>query len=219
VTPGSQGTVLTILRDMLRKKAKKEKIPVAHVLHKFLNNGYAISFLGALFGIKAYSATGRPSPGQQAQETGEFSYGGGPTAGPRDLAAALGPALPAMDGEEVMTFPYGDWGRVLISTYSEFGRRAKENGSQGTDHGTAAPHLMMGGQVKGGFAGSQPDLGQLEKNDLIYSTDYRRLRQEIYLQPQVSGVESQKYAGSPPDDEAKHGCRKYPDGTASCNVD
>jgi hypothetical protein len=91
VTPGSQGTVLTILRDMLRKKAKKEKIPVVHALHKFLNNGWAISFLGALFGIKAYSALGGPSPGQQAQETGEFSYGGGPTAGPRDLAAALGP--------------------------------------------------------------------------------------------------------------------------------
>jgi uncharacterized protein (DUF1501 family) len=69
----------------------------------------------------------------------------------------------------------GDWDRVLISTYSEFGRRARENGNQGTDHGTAAPHLMMGGQVKGGFAGAQPDLGELVKNDLIYTTDYRRL--------------------------------------------
>ncbi|PCJ11415.1 MAG: Twin-arginine translocation pathway signal sequence domain-containing protein [Planctomycetota bacterium] len=76
----------------------------------------------------------------------------------------------------------GDWGRVLISTYSEFGRRAKENGNQGTDHGTAAPHLMMGGQVKGGFAGSQPDLGQLQKNDLIYTTDYRRLYATIEQQ-------------------------------------
>lgn len=69
----------------------------------------------------------------------------------------------------------GHWDRVLISTYSEFGRRAKENGSQGTDHGTAAPHLLLGGGVKGGFAGTQPDLGNLVKNDLVHTTDYRQL--------------------------------------------
>ena len=76
----------------------------------------------------------------------------------------------------------GDWDRVLISTYSEFGRRAKENGNQGTDHGTAAPHLLLGGQVKGGFAGAQPDLGKLEKNDLIFTTEYRRLYATIEQQ-------------------------------------
>ena len=40
----------------------------------------------------------------------------------------------------------GLWDRVLVMTYSEFDRRAGENGSAGTDHGTAAPHLMMGAE-------------------------------------------------------------------------
>lgn len=41
----------------------------------------------------------------------------------------------------------GLWKDVLVMTYSEFGRRVGENASHGTDHGTAAPHLFMGGQV------------------------------------------------------------------------
>ncbi len=69
----------------------------------------------------------------------------------------------------------GLWDRTLIATYSEFGRRAKENGSNGTDHGTAAPHFVLGGKVKGGLHGSQPDLGSLVQNDLPHTTDYRRL--------------------------------------------
>lgn len=54
----------------------------------------------------------------------------------------------------------GLWNEVLVMTYSEFGRRPKENGSGGTDHGTAAPHFVMGGRVKGGFYGEQPPLSQ-----------------------------------------------------------
>ena len=41
----------------------------------------------------------------------------------------------------------GAWNDVLVMTYSEFGRRVGENASHGTDHGTAAPHLVMGGEV------------------------------------------------------------------------
>ncbi len=67
------------------------------------------------------------------------------------------------------------WDRVLVMTYSEFGRRAAENGSAGTDHGAAAPHLLMGGKVAGGFVGAQPGLRQLDDGDQIFSTDFRRL--------------------------------------------
>jgi uncharacterized protein (DUF1501 family) len=69
----------------------------------------------------------------------------------------------------------GAWDRVLVMTYSEFGRRVKENGSGGTDHGTAAPHLLMGGRVKGGLFGSQPSLGELDGGDLRHTLDYRDL--------------------------------------------
>jgi len=67
------------------------------------------------------------------------------------------------------------WDRTLIVTYSEFGRRAAENGSGGTDHGTAAPHFALGGKVAGGAYGKQPDLGSLVRNDLQFTIDYRRL--------------------------------------------
>ena len=60
-------------------------------------------------------------------------------------------------------------------TYSEFGRRAKENGSEGTDHGMAAPHFVLGGKIKGGIDGENPNLSKLNKNNLTFSVDYRSL--------------------------------------------
>jgi uncharacterized protein (DUF1501 family) len=69
----------------------------------------------------------------------------------------------------------GLWDQVLLMTYSEFGRRVAENGTGGTDHGTAAPHLALGGRVKGGLYGEAPSLSALDRGDLLYTTDYRRL--------------------------------------------
>jgi len=60
---------------------------------------------------------------------------------------------------------HGMWDDVLIMTYGEFGRRPKENGSGGTDHGTSAPHFLMGGRVKGGLYGEQPPLDALVNRD------------------------------------------------------
>jgi len=67
------------------------------------------------------------------------------------------------------------WDRVLIMTYSEFGRRVGENASSGTDHGTAAPHLVLGGKVKGGLYGATPSLMDLDEGDLKHQVDYRSL--------------------------------------------
>ena len=69
----------------------------------------------------------------------------------------------------------GWWDRVLVMTYSEFGRRPAVNNSRGTDHGTAAPHFLMGGKIKGGSYGKQPSLKNLENGDLKFNVDYRRL--------------------------------------------
>jgi len=73
----------------------------------------------------------------------------------------------------------GHWDQTLILTYSEFGRRATENYSQGTDHGTAAPHLLLGGGVRGGLFGRHPDLEDLEDGDLKYTLDYRSVYQRL----------------------------------------
>ena len=70
--------------------------------------------------------------------------------------------------------------RVLIATWSEFGRRPKENASAGTDHGTSAPVFLMGDAVKGGFYGAAPSLTKLDTGgNLAFNVDFRSVYQEI----------------------------------------
>ena len=64
--------------------------------------------------------------------------------------------------------------RVVILTFSEFGRRVAANDSRGTDHGTAGPMMMIGPAVKAGFHGSLPSLKDLdERGDLKHTVDFR----------------------------------------------
>jgi uncharacterized protein (DUF1501 family) len=65
--------------------------------------------------------------------------------------------------------------RLLLMTFSEFGRRAKENASKGTDHGSAAPMFLVGGKVKPGVVGAHPSLTQLEDGNLKHHTDFRQV--------------------------------------------
>jgi uncharacterized protein (DUF1501 family) len=65
--------------------------------------------------------------------------------------------------------------RVLILTFSEFGRRLVENASAGTDHGVAGPIFVIGNGVKPGLIGSYPSLTDLDQGDLKASTDFRQV--------------------------------------------
>ena len=65
--------------------------------------------------------------------------------------------------------------RVLAMTYSEFGRRVKENGSRGTDHGAGSCLFVAGQGVKGGVINPHPRLDELDGGDLKYSIDFRRV--------------------------------------------
>ena len=65
--------------------------------------------------------------------------------------------------------------RVLTMTFSEFGRRAYSNGSYGSDHGTSAPMFVFGKMVKPGVTGTNPDLNNLERGNLIHQFDYRQV--------------------------------------------
>ena len=68
----------------------------------------------------------------------------------------------------------GKWDSTVIATYAEFGRRPRENQSRGTDHGTAAPHFVLGGAVKGGLYGAAPALDRLDGNgNLPHGVDFR----------------------------------------------
>jgi len=67
----------------------------------------------------------------------------------------------------------GNFERVLLMTFSEFGRRVQENANGGTDHGTAAPMFVIGGAVKAGLFGKYPSLTDLDHGDLKFNTDFR----------------------------------------------
>ena len=63
---------------------------------------------------------------------------------------------------------------VLLMTWSEFGRRAQDNASNGTDHGTSAPHFVVGDAVVSGVHGNPPDLAHLDDNgNLAIESDFR----------------------------------------------
>lgn len=68
--------------------------------------------------------------------------------------------------------------RVVTTTYSEFGRRVSENGgfSSGTDHGTTAPHFVIGSQVNAGLYGPDPNLDDLDANgDPFIDFEFRQM--------------------------------------------
>jgi uncharacterized protein (DUF1501 family) len=71
--------------------------------------------------------------------------------------------------------------RVLLMTFSEFGRRPRQNGS-GTDHGTAAPMLLVGGKVKAGVVGTHPSLTDLAFGNLKHSIDFRQVYASVLEQ-------------------------------------
>jgi uncharacterized protein (DUF1501 family) len=64
---------------------------------------------------------------------------------------------------------------VLMMTWSEFGRRVTENGSGGTDHGSAGPMFVAGTPVSGGIYGEGPSLTDLHKNNFKFTTDFRQV--------------------------------------------
>jgi uncharacterized protein (DUF1501 family) len=66
---------------------------------------------------------------------------------------------------------------VAVLMFTEFGRRVEENGSLGTDHGTATPMFLFGkhDKIKGGFYGQPPSLTDLDDGNLKMTTDFRRV--------------------------------------------
>lgn len=70
----------------------------------------------------------------------------------------------------------GNWNDTVVMVFSEFGRRVKQNASNGTDHGTANQVYLLGGNLKNsGFRNSPADLGDLDQGDLKHKIDFRRI--------------------------------------------
>lgn len=96
------------------------------------------------------------------------SQGGHP-----DRWGAIDAALDAFHAELTARGAADD---TLVLVYSEFGRRVEENGSAGTDHGTAAPMLAFGNPVQGGVFGPDPDLVNVDGDgNLVHQVDFREV--------------------------------------------
>jgi len=95
-----------------------------------------------------------------------------------ELAGSLGRGLAAFFTDMEAA---GHAERITLVAMTEFGRRLAENADGGTDHGHAAPMLVLGGRVVGGVHGEWPGLdpdGLFEGIDLEVATDYRRVLSE-----------------------------------------
>ncbi len=90
--------------------------------------------------------------------------------------------------------------RVLVMTFSEFGRTLEENGSRGTDHGAGAPMMLFGSGLNGGLFGTQSDLQDLYGGDPRFSTDYRSVYASVLQdwfgihEPDVDGILDGSYS-------------------------
>jgi uncharacterized protein (DUF1501 family) len=88
---------------------------------------------------------------------------------------------------------------VTIVVFSEFGRRVKDNG-KGTDHGTAAPMFVIGGNNKGNSIGNNPNLADLDNGDLKYDIDFRSvysslLEKKLHFDPKNIGLKNKSLEG------------------------
>ena len=89
------------------------------------------------------------------------------------LLKVYGDALKAFAGDLQSG---GEWNNTLVMTFSEFGRRVKQNASKGTDHGTANVMMFAGGDLKRkGILNEAPDLENLDHGDLIFKVDFRQV--------------------------------------------
>jgi len=90
------------------------------------------------------------------------------------LLRELGDALHAFAQDMTQQ---GNFERVVIMTFSEFGRRVQENANNGTDHGAAAPVFITGGAVQGGVFEKMPSLNpaDLVRGDLQHAVDFRSI--------------------------------------------
>ena len=90
----------------------------------------------------------------------------------------------------------GNLGRVMVMTFSEFGRRVSQNASGGTDHGAAAPMFLFGGGVRPGLYGQYPSLTDLYQGDIKYNVDFRSVYAtalERWLKVSSTGVLGRKF--------------------------
>lgn len=92
----------------------------------------------------------------------------------------------------------GNFERVMVMTFSEFGRRVQENASGGTDHGAGSLLFTIGKKINSGLIGDYPSLapGDLNRGDLKHSVDFRSIYAAVldqWLQTDSAAVLGRKF--------------------------
>jgi len=144
--------------------------------------------------VVRFVAAGLETPVYRVRQTGYDTHVNQVNRHPR-LLGDLGEALA---GFRNAVLGLGEWQDTLVVTYSEFGRRAGENRSNGTDHGTAAPHLLLGGRLDPALAasplrGDHPSLADLVDQDPVPTMDYRAVYERLLSDG--LGVTDNRFAG------------------------
>jgi uncharacterized protein (DUF1501 family) len=160
--------------DFLRRTALDAQLSSDKILaiaRKYKSNvPYPPGPLGASFNLIARMiAGGLPTRVYYASQGG-FDTHAGQIGSHERLLGVINDAITAFVADLKQQ---GNFQRVLLMTFSEFGRRVAENANGGTDHGTAAPMFLIGGGVKPGLFGKHPSLIDLDNGDLKFNTDFR----------------------------------------------
>jgi uncharacterized protein (DUF1501 family) len=141
------------------------------------NRAFATPFPGNPFGNAVRTAS-QLVAGEAGIAAIKIALGGFDTHGgqPGRHAQLLKVLAEGLDALRQALVELGRWDSTLVMTYSEFGRRPRENLSNGTDHGTASAQFLLGGRVKGGLYGQSPALSRLDGNgNLPHAVDFRDL--------------------------------------------
>jgi uncharacterized protein (DUF1501 family) len=160
--------------DFLRRTALDAQLSsdkILSIARKYKSNvPYPPGPLGASFNLIARMiAGGLPTRVYYASQGG-FDTHAGQIGSHERLLGVINDAITAFVADLKQQ---GNFQRVLLMTFSEFGRRVAENANGGTDHGTAAPMFLIGGGVKPGLFGKHLSLIDLDNGDLKFNTDFR----------------------------------------------
>jgi len=165
---GEDGFLKATLMDALVTESKVQKILSSY---RSETNYPANPFAASLKNVAALVASGLPTRVYFVTLNG-FDTHYNQLVAQSALLKTLSEGLAAFQ-QDLVAHKLDD--QVTTMTFSEFGRRASENESRGTDHGTASPLFVLGSRVKGGFHGTAPNLNLPKNQDLTYTTDFRQV--------------------------------------------
>jgi uncharacterized protein (DUF1501 family) len=172
--PSSKGKMSSL--DFLERTDMDAKVSQQEIAKASARAKNAVPYPGSRLG-QNFAAVARLIAGGMPTRVYYLSQGGYDTH--IDQAGAHERLLREM-GDAVAAFladlkAQGNLDRVSLMTFSEFGRRLKENASGGTDHGAAAPLFLAGGAVHAGLHGKMPSLAKKDLNDgdVKFNVDFR----------------------------------------------